>query len=319
MSPKNLDPKQLRRTSLSDRPSKVSFRDFASPVRAGMDVKELLQAFPKFLASQTLLEVAERIAAAHREGREVVFAIGAHVIKVGLSPILISLMDAGILTCLAMNGAGVIHDVEIALRGQTSEDVGPALDQGLFGVADETAELINQAVAEGAQQGKGFGQAVAGRLLDARPPHGEWSLLCRAAQKGIPVTVHVAIGTDIIHMHPSADGSAIGKTSLQDFYLLASRIAELEDGVFLNMGSAVLLPEVFLKALNLARNLGHAVRTFTTVDMDFIKHYRPTVNVVERPVRLGGKGYQLIGHHEINLPLLAAAVFEILASGGIRT
>jgi len=319
MSPKSLDPRQLRRTSLSGRPSKVSFEDFAFPVHAGMNVKELLQAFPRILASRDLLEIAERIATAHRNRKEVIVAIGAHVIKVGLSPVLISLMDAGILTCLTMNGAGVIHDVEIALRGQTSEDVGPALDQGLFGVADEAAELINHAVAEGAQQEKGFGQAVAERLLAARPPHGEWSLLCRAAQKGIPVTVHVAIGTDIIHMHPSADGSAIGKSSLKDFYVFASRVADLEGGAFLNVGSAVLLPEVFLKALNLARNLGHPVRTFTTVNMDFVRQYRPTVNVVERPVRLGGKGYQLIGHHEIHLPLLAAAVFEILAAGGVSS
>lgn len=319
MSAKIVDPGMLRRTSLSDRPSKVSLENFASPIRPGMHVKEFLEALPRILASQALIEIAQRIATSHRNRKEVIAAIGAHVIKVGLNPVLISLMNEGILTCLAMNGAGVIHDVEIALRGETSEDVGPALDQGMFGVAEDTAELINRAVAEGARQGKGFGQAVAESLLATKPSFGESSLLCRAAQRGIPVTVHVAIGTDIIHMHPSADGGAIGKASLQDFYLLASRVAELEGGVFINIGSAVVLPEVFLKALNLARNLGHAVNTFTTVNMDFIKHYRPTVNVVERPVRLGGKGFHLTGHHEINLPLLAAAVFEVLASGGIPT
>ncbi|MEW6441899.1 MAG: hypothetical protein AB1640_13270 [bacterium] len=316
MSSEPLDRSQLQREPVKDRPSKVSVDLFGSPVRAGMGVRELLHGLPRILASQSLLEIARRLADARRDRREIIFAIGGHVIKVGLNPVLMSLMDEGILTCLAMNGAGVIHDVEIALWGRTSEDVGPALDQGMFGVAQETAELINHAVREGARQGKGFGAAVAERLREMGPPFAGFSLLCHAAEKGIPVTVHVALGTDIVHMHPSADGGAIGKTSLEDFYLLAARIARLEHGVFVNAGSAVILPEVFVKALNLARNLGHKVQTFTTVNMDFIKHYRPSVNVVERPVRLGGKGYHLVGHHEINLPLLAAAVLEILASEG---
>lgn len=312
MAEKPFDPAGLRTIPLDQRPSKVSLEDFAAPVRAGMTLREFLDSLPHVLGAQTLLEVARSIASARRNHREVILAMGAHVIKVGLNPVLTSLMDSGVLTCLSMNGAGVIHDVEIALRGRTSEDVGPALDQGMFGVAEDAAELIHQAVAAGAREGEGFGEAVSKRLAALRPPHAESSLLCRAAKRNIPVTVHVAIGTDIIHMHPSADGASLGTCSLQDFHVLTSKIARLEQGVFLNLGSAVILPEVFLKALNLARNLGHRVETFTTVNMDFIRHYRPTVNVVERPVRLGGKGYQLIGHHEINLPLLAAAVLEIL-------
>lgn len=312
MPEKRLDPAQLRTIPLDRRPSKVSLEDFASPVRSGMTLQEFLQGLPRILGAQTLLEVARSIALARRNRREVILAMGAHVIKVGLNPVLASLMDAGVLTCLSMNGAGVIHDVEIALRGRTSEDVGPALDRGMFGVAEEAAEFIHQSVAAGAREGEGFGEAVTKRLAALRPPYAGSSLLCRAAERDIPVTVHVAIGTDIIHMHPSADGASAGKCSLQDFHVLTSKVARLEHGVFVNLGSAVILPEVFLKALNLARNLGHRVETFTTVNMDFIRHYRPTVNVVERPVRLGGKGFELIGHHEINLPLLAAAVLEIL-------
>ena len=306
----------LRTTSLRERPSKVSESDFASALQPGLSVRAYLASLPRILAARDLLELADRIAAAASEGREIIAGFGAHVIKVGLSPILIALMDRGILTALAMNGAGVIHDVEIALGGQTSEDVGPALDEGMFGVAEETAGLINDALAEGIAAGEGFGEAVARRLAERPPPHADRSLLCQAHRRGIPVSVHVAVGTDIIHMHPNASGAAIGEASLRDFHLLVSRVARLEGGVYLNIGSAVVLPEVFLKALNLARNQGHPVRVFTTVDMDFIRHYRPTVNVVQRPVRLGGRGYQFVGHHELNLPLLAVAVLERLAEMG---
>jgi len=315
MSNKNVDRSKIRTLSVKDRFSKVSVEDFASPLAPGMQVRDFLDALPGLLAGQALREVAERIARAAREQNPIIVGMGAHVIKVGLAPVLVSWMERGIITGLVMNGAGVIHDTEIALWGKTSEDVGPALDEGMFGVAEETAGMINQALSEGSKEGKGFGEAVAQRLSESDPPHADLSLLCQAHRRGLPVTVHVAIGTDIVHMHPIADGAAIGEASLRDFHRLASQIADLEGGAYLNVGSAVVLPEVFMKALNLARNQGNRVESFTTVDMDFIKHYRPSVNVVDRPVRTGGRGYQLIGHHELNLPLLAVAVLERLAAG----
>jgi hypothetical protein len=314
MSKKKEDEKALRTISLQDRFSKVSVEDFASPLAPGMQVRDYLDALPRLLAGAEIREVAERIAGAARAKKEVIVGLGAHVIKVGLAPVMISWMEREIITCLALNGAGVIHDAEIALWGKTSEDVGPALDEGMFGVGEETALLVNDALSRGRQEEKGFGEAVAQRLAESDPPFAHLSLLCQAAKRQLPVTVHVAMGTDILHMHPAADGAAIGEASLRDFHLLASRIAALEGGAYLNVGSAVVLPEVFMKALNLARNQGNKVETFTTVDMDFIKHYRPSVNVVDRPVRMGGRGYQLIGHHELNLPLLAVAVLEVLAS-----
>ena len=314
MSKKKAAPSELRTLSVKDRFSKVSVEDFASPLAPGMQVRDFLDALPGLLAGRALREVAERIAKAAREQKPVIVGMGAHVIKVGLTPVLVSWMERGIITGLVMNGAGVIHDTEIALWGKTSEDVGPALDEGMFGVAEETAGLINQALSEGSKEGKGFGEAVAQRLAESDPPYADLSLLCQAHRRGLPVTVHVAIGTDIIHMHPLADGAAIGEASLRDFHRLASQIARLEGGAYLNVGSAVVLPEVFMKALNLARNQGNRIEEFTTVDMDFIKHYRPSVNVVDRPVRMGGRGYQLIGHHELNLPLLAVAVLERLAA-----
>ncbi len=313
MRKKRGDPPQLRTVSMKNRFSKVSAEDFASPLTAGMQVRDFLDALPVLLAGRDLREVAERIAGAAEKRKEVILGMGAHVIKVGLAPVLISWMERGILTGLAMNGAGVIHDTEIALWGKTSEDVGPALDEGMFGVAEETAGLINRALSEGVKEGMGFGEAVARQLAGSNPPHADLSLLCQAHKRKLPVTVHVAIGTDIIHMHPLADGAVIGEASLRDFHRLVSCVARLEGGVYLNVGSAVVLPEVFMKALNLARNQGSRVEAFTTVDMDFIKHYRPSVNVVDRPVRMGGRGYQIIGHHELNLPLLAVAVLERLA------
>jgi deoxyhypusine synthase len=314
MSKKKANPSELRTLSVKDRFSKVSVEHFASPLAPGMQVRDFLDALPGLLAGRALREVAERIAKAAKEQKPILLGMGAHVIKVGLAPVLISWMERGIITGLLMNGAGVIHDTEIALWGKTSEDVGPALDEGMFGVAEETAGLINLALSEGNKERKGFGEAVARRLAESNPPYADLSLLCEAHRRGLPVTVHVAIGTDIVHMHPAADGAAIGETSLRDFHRLTSQIARLEGGAYLNVGSAVVLPEVFMKALNLARNQGNRVEEFTTVDMDFIKHYRPSVNVVDRPVRMGGRGYQLIGHHELNLPLLAVAVLERLGA-----
>ncbi len=314
MAKKPRDQGILKTLSVADRFSKVSVEDFASVHQPGSLFRDFLKGLPRILAARDLLEVAELIASAARGGKEVIVGLGAHVIKVGLSPVLISWMEHEVITTLVMNGAGVIHDVEIALWGKTSEDVGPALDSGAFGIAEETADIVNRAVKEGVKEGKGFGEAIAEELLKREPPHADLSLLVQAHRRRLPVTVHVALGTDIVHMHPSADGGAIGTASLKDFHLLVSRVENLENGVYMNLGSAVILPEVFLKALNLARNHGHTVKVFTTVNMDFIKQYRSTVNVVERPVRLGGKGFQFIGHHELNLPLLAAAVHELLAA-----
>jgi hypothetical protein len=211
-----------------------------------------------------------------------------------------------------MNGAGLVHDFEMAWGGRTSEDVGPGLDRGLFGMARETGEFVNRATREGVAAGLGLGRAVGDAIEAARLPHRRTSILAAAARAGVPVTVHVAVGTDIVHMHPDADGAAIGEGSMRDFRQLAAVVGRLERGVYLNLGSAVVLPEVFVKALNLARNLGHRVRHLTTIDMDFQRHYRPAVNVIARPTAMGGRGIQLTGHHEIMFPLLWAAVEEAL-------
>jgi hypothetical protein len=240
----------------------------------------------------------------------VLFGFGAHLIKVGLAPVVVDLLERGAITAMMMNGAGCVHDLELAMMGRTSEDVAEALDDGTFGMARETAEALNAAIREGNEQGLGMGAAIGDAIAGSGYPHRDRSVLAAASRLGVPVTVHAAIGTDIHHMHPSADGAALGATSYRDFETLAGLVATLERGIVFNVGSAVILPEVFLKALALARNLGNEVDRFTTVNLDFIRHYRPSVNVVERPTRKGGKGLSLIGQHEILLPLLAAGVIE---------
>jgi hypothetical protein len=240
------------------------------------------------------------------------------VVKVGLAPLVVDLLERGLASGLLVNGAVCVHDLELAMMGRTSEDVASALDDGSFGMARETAQALNAAIRLGAEQGLGMGEAVGRELLQGRYPHRDRSILAAAARLGIPVTVHVAIGADIHHMHPEADGAALGATSYRDFETLAALVARLEGGVFFNVGSAVILPEVFLKALALARNLGHRVRRFTTVDIDFIRHYRPQRNVVERPTRLGGRGLSLVGQHEVLLPLLLAGVIERTRTGRRR-
>jgi hypothetical protein len=239
--------------------------------------------------------------------------MGAHPIKVGLGPVIVDLIERGRLAAVAMNGACLVHDFELAWNGRTSEDVGPGLDRGVFGMARETGEFLNHATRDGVAAGLGLGRAIGEAIRRARLPFRQTSILAAAARAGIPATAHVAVGTDIIHMHPSADGAAIGKGSLRDFHLLAGVVARLAGGVYLNLGSAVVLPEVFVKALNLARNVGHPVRDLTTIDMDFNRHYRPAVNVVARPTAAGGRGIHLTGHHEIMFPLLWSAVEDTLA------
>jgi hypothetical protein len=296
--------------SLRKRASKVRREDFAEPWKAGGDFNQWVSSLPGILAGNDFRAVVARIVRACRSRKTIILAMGAHPIKVGLNPVIIDLMERRIIQGLAMNGAGIIHDTELAMAGHTSEDVAAQLGKGEFGMAGEPAKFLNEAMVDGANRGIGLGRAVGERIARGKWPFKSQSLMAMAFELGIPLTVHVAIGTDTIHFHPDVDGSAIGKTSHLDFRLFASLVSTLEGGVFINLGSAVILPEVFLKALSLARNLGHRVEKFTTLNMDFIRHYRPMTNVVQRPTLEGGEGYFLVGHHEIMFPLLAAAVIE---------
>ncbi len=307
------DLSKLTRMSATDRPTKVSVADFARPLdpRAAAAV---LASLPDQLAARALREVVARIVAAHRAGRPVVLMVGGHVIKVGVTPCLIELIERGVVTHVAMNGAAAIHDVEIARMGRTSEDVEANLSSGTFGMVDETGGFMNQIALRAVRAGEGLGEAWGQALEQEGAPHRDVSLLARAARKGTPATVHVAIGTDTIHYDPACDGAALGEGSLRDFRILAGTLAEARGAVVLNLGSAVLMPEVFLKALAVARNLGASLDGLTTVNLDQIQHYRPRVNVVERPTRSpGARGYSLTGHHEIMVPLLCAAVAAELA------
>lgn len=308
-----LDFTSLNTYSLHERHSKVTVADFAQPVKPGMTVRDLITNLPKQLAGKDFPELVERIAAAVIGKRPVLVGMGAHVIKVGLAPILIDLMERGIISALALNGAGIIHDAEIAMVGRTSEEVANVLGAGAFGAARETGEVLNQAINQGAKEGIGLGEAVGNALLQQNFPFNSQSLLAQARRLGIPVTVHVAMGTDIIHIHPAADGAAIGQCSHHDFRVFCRLVSGLEGGVYLNLGSAVLLPEVFLKALTVVRNLGHVAQRFTTANFDFIRAYRPATNVVHRPTLEGGKGFNFTGHHELMIPLLAAAIVDKLA------
>jgi len=294
--------------SVASRPTRVRVEDFARPLDPAA-ARAVIESFPDQLAARALREVIARIARARRDGRPVVAMCGAHVIKVGVSPCLIALIERGVITHLALNGAGAIHDVEIARGGRTSEDVEAHLHAGSFGMVDETGDFMADAARDGVQRGEGLGEAYGRALVEQGAPHREASLLAAAWRHGIPVTVHVALGTDTIHHHPRCDGAALGELSLRDFRILAATLAEARGAVVMNLGSAVILPEVFLKALSVARNLGADLGGLTTVNLDQIQHYRPRVNVVERPTRApGAAGFTLIGHHEIMVPLLAAAV-----------
>ncbi len=310
-----LDFSRTRTYPLSQRKSKVATSVLGKPWQAGGSFRDFLNFLPQTLAAADFREVVACIVAAVHAQRPVILGMGAHPLKVGLSPLIIDLLERGILSALAVNGAGVIHDFELAYHGETSEDVAAALADGSFGMARETGEFLNTAIRDGVlHRGVGIGQAVGESIEAADFPHTKLSVLAACARLQVPACVHVAIGTDIIHMHPQADGAAIGEGSLRDFRLLTAVVARLEGGVFLNLGSAVIIPEVFLKTLSLVRNLGYTVNTFTTVDFDFVRHYRPTVNVVTRPTQNGGRGFHLTGHHELLLPLLSAAVIEELAA-----
>jgi hypothetical protein len=298
---------------LAERKSKVGVSQWGKSWSPGGGFKDWLDSLPGILAVEKVRAVTARVVQAVRSQNKVILAMGAHAIKVGLNPVIADLMERGIIGGLALNGAGIIHDAELAMVGQTSEDVDAELGKGKFGMAAETGEFLNAAVAEGAKQGMGLGQSIGVALRRENFPYNRFSLLAKAHELDIPATVHVALGTDIIHLHPGADGASIGQTSLLDFRIFARLISELQGGVYINLGSAVILPEVFLKALSLAHNLGYTVKDFTTVNMDFIRHYRPLTNVVHRPTVEGGQGFDLVGHHEIMFPLLAAAVIEGLA------
>jgi len=309
---KPLDFAAIHTYPLATRVSKVSVKDFGRPHRKGARLSHFVEGLPSILGADQLRAVAESIVAGREKRRPLIWGMGAHVLKVGLAPVIIDLMERGFITALALNGAGIVHDFETAVAGQTSEEVDAVLGRGEFGMARETGEEINRAVAQGDRDGLGLGASI-GRYLARRrgTKFRRLSLLAAAWRLDIPATVHVAMGTDIVHVHPSCDGAAIGRASHLDFRILAARVARLGGGgVYLNIGSAVLLPEVFLKAVTVARNLGHPIRNFTTANFDFIQGYRPNTNVVNRPTKGVGRGYSLTGHHEIMIPLLAAMLVE---------
>ncbi len=311
------DLSKLSITSVEARSTRVTVADFARPL-APEAARAVLDSLPDQLAARALREVIARTVTAHREGRPVVVMVGGHVIKVGVTPCLVALMRRGVITHLAMNGAAAIHDVEIARIGRTSEDVETNLHQGRFGMVDETGDFMNEAMSEGARRGEGLGECWGRAVEEEAAPHRDVSLLASAWRAGIPATVHVAIGTDTIHHHPRCDGAALGEATLRDFRIFAATMAEARGAMVINFGSAVLMPEVFLKALSVARNLGADLSGLATANFDQIQHYRPRVNVVERPTKgTGGKGYAITGHHEILVPLFAAAVLAELGPGSV--
>ena len=321
-----LDRAGLRTTPLAQRPAKVQVSQFARAYRKGQGVGALIDSLPQILAGNGFRAAVRAILSAQKKGKPILWGLGGHVIKVGLSPVLIGLMEQGFASAFVMNGAASIHDFEIALAGATSEDVDAALPEGQFGMAEETGAWMNQAISAADRDGIGMGEGL-GRFLEdlcresagttpVKAAFADTSILVAAFRRKIPVTVHVAIGTDTPHNHPLADGRAIGGTSFRDFSLFAGLVRALDSGgVYLNVGSAVVLPEVFLKAVSVVRNLGHPLRDFTTVNLDFLQQYRPLENVVRRPTLDGGQGIALTGHHEILLPLLAAALMEAEQDG----
>jgi len=286
---------KVNRSHLCSIPAEESFKDF-------------YDSLPDILAAKDLKRAAKAIAAASSQGREVILAMGAHPIKCGLSPIIIHLMEEGIITCVAMNGAGAIHDFELAYIGETSEDVAETLGDGSFGMVEETGRILNEAMKSGIEEGLGAGAAIGKHIATSGFEHTELSILSTGRSIGVDVTVHIAIGTDTIHVHPAADGAVLGKASHMDMMKFTEHVSRLEGGVFINLGSAVILPEVFLKALSAVRNMGYEVTDFTALNMDMTHHYRPSENVLKRPSLTGAVALNIIGRHEIMLPLLAAAV-----------
>jgi len=303
-----LDLDDVKTYPLASRPSLVTVKDFAKPVSEDSSLADFLNSLPDILAVNSLRELAERIRRAHGLQKPIIWGIGGHVIKTGMSPVIIDLVRRGFVTAIAANGSVLVHDAEIAMVGSTSEDVDATLGAGAFGAADETGKLLNKAAREGARNHIGLGEAMGRALVELNPKHKDFSLLCAAYANRVPFTAHVTIGADIAHFHPSADGAALGETTHTDFRLLSEIVKRMDGGgVYLNIGSAVTLPEVFLKAVTLVRNLGHKLSDITTANFDFIQSYRPLTNVVRRPTADGaGRGYSITGHHELTIPLLAA-------------
>ncbi len=311
----DLGPLSLENVStypLASRPSKVSLKDFAQPIEPGSSLSDFLRGLPNILAVQSLRDLAVQMRRARDLGKPIIWGIGGHIIKTGLAPLLIQLLQQGFLTAIAANGSVLVHDSEIALTGSTSEDVDATLGEGIFGGAEETGKLLNRAGQEGARDNIGLGEAVGRALVGLNPQHQDVSLLCAAYNARLPVTIHLTIGGDIVHFHPQANGAELGATSHTDFRLLAELVRRMNGGgVFLNIGSAVVLPEVFLKCVTLVRNLEHELADITTANFDFIQSYRPLTNVVRRPTAAGaGRGYSIIGHHELTVPLLAAHLID---------
>ena len=305
-----LDLEKVNTYSLASRPSKVTAADFAGVSTADASLREFLGTLPNILAVRSLRDVAVQVRRARELRKPIIWGIGGHVIKTGLAPVIIDLMKQGYVSAVAANGSVLVHDAEIALVGSTSEDVDATLGEGVFGAAEETGKLLNEAAQAGARDCIGLGEAMGRELSQQSPPHAELSLLCATYNARLPFTAHVSIGADITHFHPNACGASLGQTSHTDFRLLAELVRRMNGGgVYLNIGSAVVLPEIFLKAITLVRNLGHPLSDFTTANFDFIQSYRPLTNVVRRPTSDGvGRGYSITGHHEIMIPLLAAAI-----------
>ena len=304
-----VDLSRLKRTRMTDLKRKVEQAAFARPVEAGKSLDEFVESLPDILAARDLRRFAHIVASAAHDGKAVIIMFGGHVIKTGLAPLLIDWIKRGIITSLATNGSSAIHDSEIALFGRTSEDVAEGLADGSFGMSSDTADFINNAITASEETELGFGEAIGRAVRDSDAPYKDLSLFCCAYESRIPLTVHVALGTDIIHQHPSANGSAIGRASMKDFRIFAREVGRLDEGgVVMNIGSAVIMPEVFLKALTVARNLGYPAHGFATANFDMNVHYRPVQNVLNRPTLTGGQKFNFIGHHEIMIPLLFAIV-----------
>ncbi|MFO7962485.1 MAG: hypothetical protein R6U50_01045 [Desulfobacterales bacterium] len=308
-----IDLTKVRTYPALERKSKVDTAREAQPLYPGMTVKAFLEALPGILKADDFKSVVRAVADARRLEKPVIVMLGGHVIKTGCSPVLVDLAKRGLVTHVASNGSAAIHDSELALFGRTSEDVDVQLETGDFGMASDLADFINNGVKTGAERREGFGEAIGRKIVESGAPYASRALIAACWELNIPYTIHVGVGTDIVHQHPSADGAAIGEASLRDFRIMAAAVSRLGGGgVVLNLGSAVILPEVFLKCLAVARNTGHDVRNFTTANFDMLQHYRPGENVVRRPVLPGGRGYAITGHHEIMIPLLAAAILEYL-------
>jgi deoxyhypusine synthase len=299
---------EVKTYPLAERASKVSLDDFSRPIEANSTLQVFLASLPNILAVQSLRQLSARMRRARDLGKPIIWGIGGHVIKTGLAPVIIDLMKRGFVTAVAANGSVLVHDAEIGMVGSTSEDVDATLAEGVFGGAEETGRLLNTAAQDGARDGIGLGESMGRALLSITPKHREYSLLCAAYESRVPFTAHITIGGDIAHFHPNVDGASLGATTHTDFRLLAELVKRMNaGGVYLNVGSAVVLPEVFLKCVTLVRNLGHPLTDITTANLDFIQSYRPLTNVVRRPTEDGaGRGFSITGHHELTIPLLAA-------------